>query len=119
VEREGRDSDGVRVALLGRDRAREESEDAATHQALVTALLCAALFPQVVAVEQPIQSKKKKNKKGNGNEGGQPPKFFMREPGNRDPVQVNIHPSSVNSKASPSSLNLAVFLTPTVSVAVP
>ena len=48
-----------------------------------------------------------KNKKGNGNEGGQPPKFFMREPGNRDPVQVNIHPSSVNSKASPSSLNLA------------
>jgi len=100
VESQGRreDSDGVRVALLGRENADRE-EDPAAHQALVTALLCAALFPQVVAIEQPAPSKKKK-KKGGGVSEGQPPKFFIREPGNADPVQVSIHPSSVNSKVS-------------------
>eukprot|EP00656_Telonema_subtile_P030709 TRINITY_DN33695_c0_g1_i1.p1 TRINITY_DN33695_c0_g1~~TRINITY_DN33695_c0_g1_i1.p1 ORF type:complete len:686 (+),score=123.78 TRINITY_DN33695_c0_g1_i1:102-2159(+) len=94
VERAGMrdDSDGVRTVLLGEQAARDR-EDPATHQALVSALLCAALFPQVISVEQQPPSKKKASTGERP-----PPKFFIRECGASEPVPVAIHPSSVLSK---------------------
>jgi hypothetical protein len=47
--------------------------------------LVAALFPQIVMVktEEVVQSKKKNKKPAT-----QPPKFFIREHGSNEPVQV-------------------------------
>jgi len=61
---------------------------------LLTGLLVAALFPQIIMVktEEVVTSKKKKKP------AAQPPKFFIREHGSNEPVQVSIHPASVNHK---------------------
>ena len=60
---------------------------------LLTGLLVAALFPQIIMVKtEEIVSKKKKKTTT------QPPKFFIREHGSNEPVQVSLHPSSVNQK---------------------
>ncbi|KAL3917699.1 MAG: hypothetical protein SGPRY_006303 [Prymnesium sp.] len=64
---------------------------------LLKALLCAALYPQIAAVES------KDDKGGNGakgGKGGSPPKVVIREAGEKEPVAVAIHPSSVNARAS-------------------
>jgi HrpA-like RNA helicase len=161
VENQGRmnDSDGVSAALLGVNAS--STHDAAAHQALVTALLCTALFPQVISIIDESDSRADKHVreleylKGKlANESREveqqyirgtiatvtslctrscrraqslarflaaqverlieesrndcdrkPAQFFVREQGSSAPVQVSIHPASVNA-------NIAEFKTP-------
>lgn len=73
---------------------------------LLKALLCAALYPQIAAVES------KDDKGGNGakgGKGGSPPKVVIREAGEKEPVAVAIHPSSVNARASRFSSKFLVY----------
>jgi hypothetical protein len=67
--------------------------------ALLKALLCAALYPQVVSVVVPDKGGKggKGGGKGGGGGGGAP-KFQIREQGSVEPVSVALHPSSVNAR---------------------
>lgn len=100
VGRRERGSDGCRTAImLGVDAALDGGADgAAAGGALATpddldgstgellkSLLCAALYPQVVVVEE---SKK----------AGKMPKLLTREEGSAEPMPVQIHPSSVNAR---------------------
>merc|ERR1711865_1371039 len=92
-------NDGVRVAL-GID---DDSPGAlADGGALLKALLCAALYPQVTVVEQetPSVATGKGGKKGGKSSGGGGGslKFKIREEGVAEPVAVMLHPSSVNAK---------------------
>jgi len=60
---------------------------------MLKGLLVAALFPQVVTVDDPVE---KKGKKG----GGGALKFRAREEGSPEPVEVALHPSCVAAKAT-------------------
>ena len=62
---------------------------------MLKGLLVAALFPQVVTVDDPVE---KKGKKGGGGGGGL--KFRAREEGSPEPVEVALHPSCVAAKAT-------------------
>ena len=71
--------------------------------AIVKALLCAALYPQVVVVESGSGGKGGGGKgggKGKGGGGAGAIKFKIREAGASAPVAVALHPSSVNARES-------------------
>jgi hypothetical protein len=91
-------NDGVRLALGVED----DCDALADRGALLKALLCAALYPQVVVVEQaePAVAGGKAGKGGKGGKtaGGSAPRFVIREDGKAEPVTVMLHPSSVNAK---------------------
>ena len=70
------------------------------NERLLKALLCAALYPQVVLVETPEPKKGGKSKGGGG--GGGAVKFKIREgtDSKAEPVAVALHPSSVNARTT-------------------
>ena len=70
------------------------------NERLLKALLCAALYPQVVLVETPEPKKGGKSKGGGG--GGGAIKFKIREGSDpkAEPVAVALHPSSVNARTT-------------------
>ena len=82
-EREARNAE---ICQLRADReARKANRKTPKELApLLTGLLVAALFPQIIMVrtEEVVTSKKKKKT------AAQPPKFFIREHGSNEPVQV-------------------------------
>jgi ribosomal protein L37E len=71
------------------------------NERLLKALLCAALYPQVVLVETP-EPKKGGKSKGGGGGGGGAIKFKIREGSDpkAEPVAVALHPSSVNARTT-------------------
>ena len=89
--------DGGVASFEGSERPRMSEAEAAKMQAegqLLVGLLCAALYPQVIAVERE-ESKKKKGMNA-------PVKLRIRDrnedgTGASDPVEVALHPSSVNA----------------------
>ena len=82
-EREARNADirQLRAEREARKASRRTPKELAP---LLTGLLVAALFPQIIMVktEEVVTSKKKKKP------AAQPPKFFIREHGSNEPVQV-------------------------------
>merc|ERR1719440_1220089 len=78
-------SDGVLLAL------RQGAESMPCPKELVSALLCAALFPQVATATAP---KNKKPQKGDGSQ--EKPKIRIRDAETGEPVEVKLHPSSVS-----------------------
>ena len=85
------------------DAASVAASAAAVNGSLLKALLCAALYPQVVVVETSDKGGKggkggDGGKGGKGGGGGGAPKFLIKEVGSAEPVAVAIHPSSVNAK---------------------
>lgn len=88
-------SDGYdRYGYRGEAAAREAGARVDERAPRLQALLVAALFPQVVMVEEVAKSKN--NKK---NKGGTTLKFRAREEDGAAPVDIALHPSCVASKA--------------------
>jgi hypothetical protein len=112
VGRRERGSDGCRAAIVhGVDGAMERASGVADEREggrappddldgqtgeLLKSLLCAALYPQVVVVEE---SKK----------AGKIPKLLAREDGCAEPVPVQVHPSSVNARETRFSSPYLVY----------
>jgi len=94
----GLDSDGVLAALTTDDATACED----CPPALVAALLCAALFPQVAIgsmpkINKPKKAKAKRAAQQTGETGLQPkPKFVVRDLDSPTPLKVKIHPGSVS-----------------------
>jgi hypothetical protein len=86
------------------DNGRTSAAAAATvngaNGALLKALLCAALYPQIVVVEGGKKADGGKGGGGKGGKGGGGLKFMVREVGVKEPVAVALHPSSVNARES-------------------
>jgi hypothetical protein len=104
----GAASDGGVSAGFGRAAApaAERQARAPSNGPLLKALLCAALYPQIVVVEG-MGGKEGGGKEGGGKGGGKGGggkggrlKFLVREVGGSEPVAVALHPSSVNARES-------------------
>jgi hypothetical protein len=93
-------SDGVMLALTDRDPCYGTFE---CPPALVAALLCAALFPQVVFASAPKQQKNK------GGKDTEKPKLMIRDLESGEPVKVKLHPSSVSKEETQLSSPYFVF----------
>ena len=97
-------------ALMSFKREQEMREKLSKRAPLLKALLCAALFPQVITVEGGGKSNDKGNiAKGAGGKGGGDVKFRAREEdtsdsGGGEAVEVALHPSCVASKEPPGKL---------------
>lgn len=76
--------------------------------ALVAALLCAALFPQVATVTMP-QVDKPKKWKANTNDDGPKPKLLVRDAETGGPLMVKLHPGSVSAKQTRLSSPYLVY----------
>jgi len=115
VERIGRSaggSDGVRAALSGDPDAASRPDllelELQSNVPLLTALLCAALYPQVILVTQP-EAKGRAGKGGGKGGGAGAPKLHIREQEAPEPVPVALHPSSVNARATRFDSQYLVF----------
>ena len=115
VERIGRSaggSDGVRTALSGDPDAASRPDllelELQSNVPLLTALLCAALYPQVILVTQP-EAKGRAGKGGGKGGGAGAPKLHIREQEAPEPVPVALHPSSVNARATRFDSQYLVF----------
>jgi len=91
------DCDGVLLAL---DSEGEKLEPCPP--ALVAALLCAALFPQVATATLPKAEtaktwKAKQNAAKNGGNGSTKPKLMIKDAATGEPVRVKMHPGSVSA----------------------
>jgi len=112
VEKLGRQaggSDGVRVALFDDPEAASRPDllqlELSENEPLLKALLCAALYPQIMLVNEPDPKKSK----GGGKGGGGAPSFVIRESDAPAPVPVALHPSSVNARQTRFSSRYLVF----------
>ena len=83
AEREARNAE-IRQLCAEREARKASRRTPKELAPLLTGLLVAALFPQIIMVktEEVVTSKKKKKP------AAQPPKFFIREHGSNEPVQV-------------------------------
>eukprot|EP00928_Gymnodinium_smaydae_P015059 TRINITY_DN15520_c0_g3_i3.p1 TRINITY_DN15520_c0_g3~~TRINITY_DN15520_c0_g3_i3.p1 ORF type:complete len:1251 (+),score=251.33 TRINITY_DN15520_c0_g3_i3:484-3753(+) len=85
------DNDGVLSALTG------DTQVEACPPSLVSALLCAALFPQIATATMPKVNKPKKGKLEDQEAAPQPkPKLVVRDLDTGESVKVKIHPGSVS-----------------------
>jgi len=98
------DNDGVLLALTKHDSFGDSAGEKfeACPPALVAALLCAALFPQVATATLPQGSKAnswkaKQNVKVNGGGGKGKPKLLIKDAATGEPVRVKMHPGSVSA----------------------
>jgi len=98
--------DGVLLALARQDpsrRGQDETEIEPCPPALVSALLCAALFPQVATatmpkVDQAKSWKAKQNAAVNGGGSKVKPKLMIKDALTGEPVRVKMHPGSVSAE---------------------
>jgi len=86
-------SDGVGLALAERGERLEP-----VHPALLAALLCAALFPQVAMATAPVVQNSKKKKWKSEEAQQEKPKIQVRDAQTGAPVKVKLHPSSVGKE---------------------
>jgi len=86
------DGRGEEYNPAGRSFGMSDTRAAPPNVPLLQALLCAALYPQVMTVEYPKPKPGKKIKP-------ESLKFRIREDGQSLPTEVALHPSSINSKA--------------------
>jgi len=95
-------SDGVLLTLTS-DEPTER-----TPPALIAALLCAALFPQVATATMPQVSMPKKQKTIS-NENLPKPKLVVRDAETNEPVKVKLHPGSVSAQETTLSSPYIVY----------